>query len=75
MEVLTTEISKEKIGLSSSDMKTPKQKSNRGRKAESGNVRLEPIFCEEPDIEKLGRALIAMAVHAVNVEMEDKQKG
>ena len=58
----------------SCDIKIHKAKSNRGRKAESCNVRIEPIFREEPDIEKLGRALIAMAVHAVNVEMEEKRK-
>jgi len=58
--------------MSENDVKT--QKSNRGRKAESSNVYLRPVFREEPDIEKLGRALIAMAVHAVNVEMEEKRK-
>ena len=74
MGIIPTGINKEKEGSPSEDIKLPKQKSNRGRKAESGNVRLEPIFREEPDIEKLGRALIAMAVHAVNAEMGDKQK-
>ena len=34
----------------------------RGRKATSTNVRLLPEFREEPDIEKLGRAILALAM-------------
>jgi len=71
-EALLTGITKTQEETPSGDIR--KQKSNRGRKAESCNVRLEPIFREEPDIEMLGRALIAMAVHAVDKEIEAKQK-
>jgi hypothetical protein len=51
---------------------TDKPKSPRGRKPGSGNVRIEPVFRKEIDIEKLGRAIIAMAVHEVKKEMESK---
>ena len=40
-------------------MKDAKQK--RGRPIQSRNVRITPEFRERPDIEKLGRALIAIA--------------
>lgn len=33
----------------------------RGRPKESGSVRVTPEFRDEPDIEKLGRTLIAVA--------------
>jgi len=54
-------------------VKIQRTKSTRGRKAGSGNVRLEPVFRKEIDIEKLGRAIISMAVHAVNAGTEIKQ--
>ena len=34
----------------------------RGRPATSGHVRVTPEFRKEPDIEKLGRVLIAVAI-------------
>ena len=51
---------------------TSKNPTCRGRKATSGNVRLRPVFREEPDIEKLGRAIIAMAVRATNMETDNE---
>jgi len=45
----------------------------RGRKAESSNVRLRPVFREEPDIEKLGRAIMAMAVSAADLAGQRQQ--
>lgn len=41
----------------------------RGRPTTSGHVRVTPEFRREPDIEKLGRALIAIAV-----SMAEKKK-
>lgn len=42
----------------------------RGRPAASGHVEVTPEFRPEPDIEKLGRALIAIAASIA----EDKKK-
>ncbi|GHU53587.1 hypothetical protein AGMMS49975_12040 [Clostridia bacterium] len=42
----------------------------RGRKPTSGNVRLRPVFREEPDIEKLGRAIIAFATTNMDCEIK-----
>lgn len=39
------------------------KKRKRGRPIQSGNVRITPEFREKPDIEKLGRALIAIAIN------------
>lgn len=36
-------------------------KKRRGRPSTVDNIRVLPIFREKPDIEKLGRAVIAMA--------------
>lgn len=43
----------------------------RGRPKESGSVRVTPEFRNEPDIEKLGRALIAVA----KLMVEQKKHG
>jgi len=40
----------------------------RGRPSESRNVRVVPEFREEPDIEKLGRALIAIAMRIAEMK-------
>ncbi|HCC35921.1 MAG TPA: hypothetical protein DEQ02_10005 [Ruminococcaceae bacterium] len=44
----------------------------RGRPAESSRVRLRPVFREEPDIEKLGRAIMAMALRKAGVKENNK---
>ena len=49
-----------------------KPPTRRGRKTESRNVQLCPVFLEEPNIEKLGRAIIAMAMRHTNVDATDK---
>jgi len=48
------------------------KRSSRGRPPESGNVRLQPIFRKEPDIQKLGRAIIAIATSAAKLETDKK---
>lgn len=46
-------------------------KRKRGRPLQSGNVQITPEFREKPDIEKLGRALIAIAINNAKTK-EDK---
>jgi hypothetical protein len=43
-------------------MNNKKTKNNRGRKPTSSNVHIQPIFRTEPDIEKLGRAVMTYAL-------------
>lgn len=51
------------VTVSGVDNKTNNEPSiRRGRRAESSNVRLRPVFREEPDIEKLSRAIVSMIV-------------
>ena len=51
------------------------QKKKRGRPISSNDVRVTPEFRENPDIEKLGRALIAVAISiAQKKEAEEKAK-
>ena len=58
------------------DMKYEKNsKSNykiRGRPANSGNIRLRPIFREHPDIAKLGRAIMSMAEKTEEKDSNDQ---
>ena len=42
------------------------KKNTRGRKMHSDSVRVTPVFREEPDIEKLGFALIEIAKSLAN---------
>lgn len=45
----------------------------RGRPMDSHNVKITPEFRENPDIEKLGRALVAVAISiAQKKEAEEK---
>ena len=44
----------------------------RGRPATSGHVKVTPEFRPEPDIDKLGRALIAVAI---SIAEKEKAKG
>ena len=44
-----------------------------GRPAASRNVRVTPEFREQPDIEKLGRALIAVAKSIAAKKMAEEQ--
>ena len=44
------------------------KKSTRGRKMRSDSVRVTPVFREEPDIEKLGLALIEIAKDLANTD-------
>ncbi|WP_300569489.1 hypothetical protein [uncultured Acetatifactor sp.] len=43
----------------------------RGRPAASGHVNVTPEFRPEPDIEKLGRALIAIAVSIAEAKKKE----
>ena len=48
-----------------------KYRIKKGRPDRSGNIRITPEFRDEPDIEKFGRALIAVALRI----MEEKTAG
>lgn len=51
------------------------EKRNRGRPMTSRDVKITPEFRENPDIEKLGRALIAVAIRiAQQKEAEEAAK-
>lgn len=47
--------------MTTKEVKTMSKKSTRGRKMHSDSVRVTPVFREDPDIEKLGLALIEIA--------------
>jgi len=74
-EALSAMNTKEKDESPPGDIIISKSKSRRGRKGESSIVYVKPVFRDEPDLEKLGKALIAMAVHSVNTETEGEQEG
>ena len=48
-----------------------KLSSRRGRKSESSNVHIRPVFREEPDIDKLARAIATMIMNTAKKEMEN----
>ena len=52
------------------DCSVMKEKHSKGRPIKSSNVRVTPEFRKDPDIEKLGRALIAIAKNLAETKME-----
>lgn len=52
--------------MTTKEVKTMGKKSTRGRKMHSDSVRVTPVFREDPDIEKLGLALIEIAKDLAN---------
>ena len=48
-------------------------KKKRGRPMSSDDVKVTPEFRENPDIEKLGRALIAVAISIAQKKAEEEQ--
>jgi hypothetical protein len=50
-----------------------KKRQKQGRPAGSRNVRVTPEFRKEPDIDKLGRALIAIASHIAEMKKAEEQ--
>lgn len=48
-------------------------KRKRGRPASAHNVKITPDFREVPDIEKIGRALIAIAINNAKEKESDKE--
>lgn len=49
-------------------------KKRRGRPSTSDNIRVVPVFREKPDIEKLGKAVIAMAEELAK-QQQEKEAG
>ena len=49
------------------------KKPRRGRPIGSRNIRVTPEFRKEPDIEKLGRALIAVAMRIAEKKAAEEQ--
>ena len=45
----------------------------RGRPATSRDVKVTPEYRKDPDIEKLGRALIAVAMNLAQKKLEEEQ--
>ena len=57
------------------DMNTPNNNQpRRGRKSASNNICIYPVFRKEPDIEKLGRAIIALAMRNIQVGNEQAEQ-
>jgi len=50
-----------------------KKKQKRGRPSASHNIRVIPEFRENPDVEKLGRALIAIAKSLAEKKAAEEQ--
>lgn len=49
------------------------EQKKRGRPATAHNVKVSPEFRKDPDIEKLGRALIAVAMNLAEKKLKEEQ--